>query len=527
MKSIQSKILLVVIAGLMAMTLIICVVGFTMTHEIMHEDADRILGKESQKEAQRINNMLSDVTSSVGVMKHYAAIELDDNPEQLHDPEFRTKYIEKMKTMFGEIAYSTIGAEAMFLRIDPEYSDTKSGFYIGNVTQEEQVEYELTDFSAYFPGESKLDWYNTIVETGKGTWITPYFDKTAGMNLFSYIGPIKSGDEIVGIVGLDVDFSYFLNVVNNIAVYDHGYAILTSEDGGKIYNSPERMFEEDAHEHLTHNVISLSNGMKLELRAAYKDVQKNIRPMLFNIIYAFISVFLIFVVYTIFMTRRIVAPLKQLTRAAEKVFDGVSHADFPTESKDEIGVLARTFESTYEKLKEKTEYINNLAHTDALTGLKNRTAYSEAVTEIDAKIAKGDASFGVLVLDINYLKQANDEYGHDKGNELIIHASKVLSDIFGESSVYRIGGDEFVVILEKGDLDNHVSLISKLDEKCEEYFVVVDGDGNVIPLNVARGVAVFDPETYKIYNDVFNRADIEMYKHKKERKNMTKQKFVD
>ena len=140
MKSIQSKILLVVIAGLMAMTLIICVVGFTMTHEIMHEDADRILGKESQKEAQRINNMLSDVTSSVGVMKHYAAIELDDNPEQLHDPEFRTKYIEKMKTMFGEIAYSTIGAEAMFLRIDPEYSDTKSGFYIGNVTQEEQVE---------------------------------------------------------------------------------------------------------------------------------------------------------------------------------------------------------------------------------------------------------------------------------------------------------------------------------------------------------------------------------------------------
>ena len=77
MKTIQSKILSVVVAALVVITVLVTVVAVSITHEIMHKDADRILKNVSQKEAAQINEMLNDFVKSAAIAEHYTANELE------------------------------------------------------------------------------------------------------------------------------------------------------------------------------------------------------------------------------------------------------------------------------------------------------------------------------------------------------------------------------------------------------------------------------------------------------------------
>jgi diguanylate cyclase (GGDEF)-like protein len=257
--------------------------------------------------------------------------------------------------------------------------------------------------------------------------------------------------------------------------------------------------------------------MNLELRAAYKDIQSGIRPMLNNIILAFLAVLALAILYTFWVTDKIVSPLKKLTAAVSSISSGVQSIQYVViDSNDEVGILSRALNETYAKINEYSMYINALAYRDSLTGIKNSTAYAEAIAELNKEINLGNPSFGVIVADINNLKKTNDTYGHDVGNELIVHASKILKDVFKASPVYRIGGDEFVVILNGKDLEKHRELMEKADAAFSADYIEVNDEK--IDVSIARGVAVFDPSIDRVYADVFAKADRLMYINKENMK---------
>ena len=215
------------------------------------------------------------------------------------------------------------------------------------------------------------------------------------------------------------------------------------------------------------------------------------------------------------ITKRIISPLKKLTSAVEMLADG--NVDIKLDdckTGDEIGFLAEAFEKTTEKLKGYMTYINELAYKDSLTGIRNRTAYSEAITELDVKMKLGECEpFGIVVADVNGLKITNDKYGHEIGNKLLIKSSKAICDVFKRSPVFRIGGDEFVVILKGEDLENYAELLCLLDNRLDRTFINV-GETS-FKVSVARAVAIYDSDTDSSFDDVFNSADKKMYENKK------------
>lgn len=158
-----------------------------------------------------------------------------------------------------------------------------------------------------------------------------------------------------------------------------------------------------------------------------------------------------------------------------------------------------------------------LANKDALTGVKNKTAYDADVATLDAEIKNGIAEFGIAMVDLNFLKHTNDTYGHENGNISIIDLSNVICDTFAHSPVYRIGGDEFVVVLKDRDFHNIKTLEERFNEKIDSLY----NDKTLDPwkrISAAFGYASFDPEKDKSVLDVFNRADGVMYEHKKKLK---------
>ncbi len=168
------------------------------------------------------------------------------------------------------------------------------------------------------------------------------------------------------------------------------------------------------------------------------------------------------------------------------------------------------------KIRKEREYARNLsaarqkAVVDALTGVKNKHAYVEWEERIDAAIKKGEQEpFAVVICDINGLKEVNDLYGHKEGDACIKRACRRICNIFSHSPVFRIGGDEFAVILTKGDYEQRVQLMSAV-------LAMPDDCSEVEPGNtIAAGMAEYDAQRHTSFLPIFEEADKAMYKIKK------------
>lgn len=158
---------------------------------------------------------------------------------------------------------------------------------------------------------------------------------------------------------------------------------------------------------------------------------------------------------------------------------------------------------------EEAANMHELANKDALTGVKNKLAYFADINNIK------DTKVGIAICDLNFLKKLNDTHGHDKGDIAIKKMSEMVCNIFCHSPVYRIGGDEFAIILKNHDYDHYHELEAMFNKEMEK----MAKDDTLKPwekISAAIGVAFFedgdDMET------VFKRADQNMYKRKSEMK---------
>ena len=170
----------------------------------------------------------------------------------------------------------------------------------------------------------------------------------------------------------------------------------------------------------------------------------------------------------------------------------------------------------FEKLRRAQRQVaemDEIAHRDSLTGIKNKAAYDEAISLLDKKISAVGAEFCIAMIDVNYLKRVNDTYGHERGNEYLINASKLICSVFGEEHVYRIGGDEFVVIIE----GEKVSLCKYFVEQFKAEMARKNANQLLEPwekISAAIGIAFYEKNKDKTADEVFKRADKEMYENK-------------
>ena len=150
-----------------------------------------------------------------------------------------------------------------------------------------------------------------------------------------------------------------------------------------------------------------------------------------------------------------------------------------------------------------------LAYTDALTGIKNKRAFTEVQEELENKIASGNLSeLGIIVCDLNGLKNINDTQGHEAGDIYIKDAAKIICNVFKHSPVFRIGGDEFVILLSGEDYGNRDALLNNFDKMMYENILKKE-------VVISTGLEIYIPEKADTFQIVFERADKKMYARKK------------
>ncbi|MBR2591103.1 MAG: diguanylate cyclase [Clostridia bacterium] len=241
---------------------------------------------------------------------------------------------------------------------------------------------------------------------------------------------------------------------------------------------------------------------------------------------------IVIIVSIIVDDRVIIKPINRLSEAAKShATSGSKFADLNIRRKDEIGVLADSMVQMEQDIdgyiasltktrddliaaQEQAEQMQHAANIDALTSVRNKRAYDVEIL----KLAETQSAYGIVMIDLNDLKQFNDSYGHEKGNAAIKKLCETVCRIFKHSPVFRIGGDEFVVVLKNDDFNDRKALI----ERFESEIRTMQADETLSPwekISAAIGCAVYNPETDDSVEDVFNRADKAMYENKNKMKN--------
>ena len=181
-----------------------------------------------------------------------------------------------------------------------------------------------------------------------------------------------------------------------------------------------------------------------------------------------------------------------------------------------LDLLQKDKERAEEDIKSRDEKIGQIsmeAYRDSLTGVGSKAAYVNKVEEMNGQIKAGHKELGVVMVDLNNLKLINDEFGHKMGDSYIIGCCRLICEAFKHSPVFRIGGDEFVVILQGADYENRHALVESLKKRYEDVMKNREKE----PwerYSAAVGMAELSSDDGTI-DLVFKRADRAMYKDKK------------
>ncbi len=157
--------------------------------------------------------------------------------------------------------------------------------------------------------------------------------------------------------------------------------------------------------------------------------------------------------------------------------------------------------------------LRSMANTDSLTGVRNKHAYSEQEAIVNSQIQTGELrELAVVVGDLNGLKHVNDTQGHAAGDQLIKDACAMLCEQFAHGAVFRVGGDEFAVLLMGKGYETRDQAIATFNQQVEAN---ITKDAVVVSI----GYATLEPGDQQLA-DVFARADKMMYERKRELKEM-------
>ncbi len=179
---------------------------------------------------------------------------------------------------------------------------------------------------------------------------------------------------------------------------------------------------------------------------------------------------------------------------------------------DELERLGGKIRTIQSEMRIYLDYLQAQAYTDALTKVDSSTSYHELIHELNERIEKGAADFYVLMFDVNSLKEINDEYGHEHGDEYIRGAANALRRGFGDARIFRAGGDEFVVVAEGFKQAQIDESVNETDAAIAEFN---ESSERPTKLSVSRGMARFEAGRDASFEDAFARADKMMYENKR------------
>ena len=556
MHSIRVKITAVTIAAILTSIFTMGGIGILtigMESDQTSVERMRLLTENTQ---QSLNAYLASVEQSVEMAIHMA----DDSLQKLdifllgsvHTPEQQEALDKEIAThsaavehAFSSIANYTNGVVTYYYCINADLGSTEHGFFWSRVGEDEFVKQApLNSAELDINDTEHTTWYYQPLKAGRAVWVGPYKAHYLGdVMTISYVAPIYRYGFLIGVLGMDILFETLTSQIASTKIYDTGFAILLDQEGRILYHPTmesgtipefvEQHKDEDLYKRLSSGneliryqsngverqlaFTTLRNKTKLAVTAPVSEINAGQRRMTLIILAVTVVLLAVFAVITLLLMNALTKPLVRLAAASRRLMDGDYTAELEEyHGKDEVGTLTQSFRKMRDHMQIYISDLNSRAYTDALTGVKNKGAFDISIDRMNSEIGSEKTAFAIIMFDLDNLKEINDRYGHERGDIYLQTACRMICRVFAHSPVYRVGGDEFCVLMQFADYNARDELMKEFDRNAAAWNEKAEHPWERI--EVSKGIGVYNPKKDKTAEQVFSRADEEMYKDKRRRK---------
>ena len=543
MKSIRSRITLSYMLMFFSLWFIAGTVGIIYVRKAIFQhsaDAQKFL---LQKKITVLDTAIEEITQNVLSMSSYIST------FNTYDKNFYEELKERAILAFGDQSF------VKTIYFCPDFQETSSSecMYLLSLSNASPLTFNFRSnyldmsFDVNQKGENNkenIPWFYAAKELKSAAWIGTYqcINIEDVTFMISYFMPVFSEGKFRGVVGIEISTLSLRSEIDNMD-YGNAFGILANAKGDLIYHRdfpsglPSEYF--DIYDELSplKNVFSkeyagqndvftyswknknqklifgkLRNGMTLAISVPEAELLPLQGRFLLTIVILIIMTMLLANIILAIVTNKIVKPIEIINQAADYIAHGELNTKIPVYSKDELGMLATSMRKIEVELSEYIAHIREMAYKDFMTGCHNKSAYLKLQSSLEKKIDEGMAFFNVYMFDVNGLKRINDTQGHEMGDALIKGAASVLKTTFDENSIFRTGGDEFVVIIED-EKDDIKANISAFEEALADFNEENELD---FTLTISIGTASFRNDHDKDFKSVAERADRAMYENKED-----------
>ena len=562
--SLRTKILFVALLGILISVLSVSIAGISIMHVESDKDSVSQMDLHADTTKEKVDSYFHSIRQSVDMGIHVADTTLKDVDPSIFGPEktpeqkqalddFVLAHCDRIEDAFHSIAEGTNGIITYYYCINSDLGSDEHGFFFAKDEQGDFVRQPDLNSNDLSPLDlAHTAWYYSPIYAKKAVWVGPYTAHYLGEQwTISYVAPIfyknpadpSASEVLLGVLGMDIFFATITDQIKSLKIYDTGFVCLVDEDGVVIYhptmpkgsihyvvnkaemselfhaqNSKGRMiryYSQGQERQLSFS--TLTDGMNVVVVAPVSEITFSARQML--IIFAIVaaSVLLVFGLGIYFLVARIVKPLSKLTEASSELAKGNYDVDLPYHGHDEVGQLTGAFIQMRDHLKLLIGDLDKQAYQDSLTGAQNRASFLIAMARINEKILSGEKQeFSTVLFDCNGLKEINDTYGHERGDIYLRNAYAVICESYPDSVVYRMGGDEFIILLDGEAYANREALWADFTKRVHDHNEKAANPWEKV--DIARGMADYIQHSDLKVAFVLKRADERMYEDKRNRK---------
>ena len=388
-------------------------------------------------------------------------------------------------------------------------------------------------------------WFYSIIEQNRDIHLNVNPDIPLGVTKLWIDVLLRDGDKILGVVGSGLDLTTFIEQVvsqteagiSNL-FFDHEGAIQVSRDPSQIDFAS---ITKQASDKKTIQQLLSDPLQRAPLQALLPQVMHNpgevgslyltidqqrylagviylpeidwyeitlleldtLLPLsTFNSIFVVSGVFLLLalLLFHLALNRYILNPLALLERAISQLRSGQHTVPLlPRHSSGEVGRLLRHFQEMAaatlltrkqleQKVQERTEALERLTQTDALTGLLNRRGMTQQLSLEHQRLQREGEPFGLIWLDLDHFKGINDRYGHASGDQALMTTANIITEVLRPyDHAARWGGDEFLILIRTDDQQLLDQLGERLCQAVAAQQEVLDQQQQPIALTLSAG----------------------------------------
>lgn len=420
--SIRNKINYLISGSMLALVILLLSVTLIISGKISFQNAEIMMRESCHSLALELNDQLNLVELTVNNLYDISE-KFRPSIDKLKNDEITSEYMKQMSEIAVSAAKNTDGAVAVYYRLNPDITEEgTSGFFC--VRSKETGEFErwkATDLEAYDVNDTEhVGWYYLPVWSGKPMWTEPYHNANIDVKMVSYVIPVYDGSALIGVIGMDIDFTKFESIMNKLDVYESSGVALSSMSSSQIHYQKEDLFgdsfDDDIYSLLQGSRQSekvqfvningekygiyftmLENHMKIVTYAKASDMNSQMYSIIVIGVIVFIIVFAITLIFSLRLSRNIVKPLMEIMETTKLYAAGNWDAKVTCNSEDEVGELANETKEYISKLK-------SLAKKDGLTGLRNRNDYLMYIEGCIEENKWSDGKMAVVMMDVNNLK---------------------------------------------------------------------------------------------------------------------------